>query len=1155
MLASPIIEGTLPAFYVNENGTAIITVPFFMSRAVSSSEIKGFRLKIKNVQGSDYLLSVDSSEVDFNELTVTFEIPQSALEYFYVGSFYKAQIAYIDLQGTTGYYSPVGIIKFTTKPTVQILNLKETWNNAHIYNYTGVYSQYRRDATEKVYSYRFVIRDSYDKVVKDTGFIIHNNSEDEVYYESRDNFSFTHELEENQKYTITYTVRTNNNLEISTAPYKIMAKKSVNSDLKADLIVDLNYNNGYVNIKLVGEKDDNGFEKPVRGSFVLTRASQESGYQDWEKIAEFSLASQKPSLKNWKDFAVEQGVSYKYSIQQYNKEGLYSERIISNIVKVDFEDSFLYDGTRQLKIKFNPKVTSFKKDLLEAKVDTLGSKYPFIFKNGNVEYKEFPISGLISYMMDDENLFTVDTKSLFYNQERHEDHRFTIGKNPFAAISVNTKPENEQTAQKLFNEEYLKKNNYLFYYIFNSEENKYERWFNYAERQPERKIRVTINGVVYIRTVKLDPADWESVYTYYREKGSKNEQPPKAPGAVYFEQRTRTDNINFGNTELATTNELSYNIFYERQFKLEVLDWLTNGKPKLFKSPNEGNYIVRLMNVSLSPNDQLGRMLHTFSATAYEVADMTYDSLVRYNIIGIEAINNNYLKVMTIPLATRDTNFVNLNKEVINYVYDEATGYYYATGSLLKAGINPEHLIFNDVEPGTQILIDNNSIVIGSTGTYEVPIKVSSVSLPSPQKSHGLLTVSYISEFNDSFNLITKTEIREVIGQQFIGRVEDVLNEIENIETNIVTFYDIKLNKRPMRSVYYLEEYLEVDPERISYNNYKTFYILQDGEYVTPTRYSIYETYYEKAFSLYEDESCEVRYATYRIRANNRPSLASATGRMDKLATYMYYRDQEESLNLPLYRKITFSDIGHQDLHGIEDNIRDWNNRSATNPYLRDNRDFDLMAYTGQLYQVSKPENDIIFTQVAEDAVFNPDGIYFIKEPIPFIFDPQKPGDYFIDHATYSAFEDLWFWIKQELSLDILPLEETFKRYFDRFTYYAYINSEPINLNETEVLQTGPIGKINSLELSDGLSCELYYQAQDIYYNIDQQYSLKEAKRWLTEARYKLTKDYMVDRCITNNAEDDYINEIKNIYENYHRNYAAYIASLTAYINSLEEEG
>jgi len=71
----------------------------------------------------------------------------------------------------------------------------------------------------------------------------------------------------------------------------------------------------------------------------------------------------------------------------------------------------------------------------------------------------------------------------------------------------------------------------------------------------------------------------------------------------------------------ATTDLVDYNIAAERKFKLEVLDWLNNGKPKLFRSPTEGNYVIRLMNVSLSPNDTLGRAIHSFSATGYECMD------------------------------------------------------------------------------------------------------------------------------------------------------------------------------------------------------------------------------------------------------------------------------------------------------------------------------------------------------------------------------------------------------------------------------------------------------------------------------------------------------------------------------------------------------
>jgi hypothetical protein len=63
-------------------------------------------------------------------------------------------------------------------------------------------------------------------------------------------------------------------------------------------------------------------------------------------------------------------------------------------------------------------MNNFKTDLLEAKIDTIGSKYPFIFRNGNVAYKEFPISGLISYLADEEGLF-------INNKERFKDiYRF-----------------------------------------------------------------------------------------------------------------------------------------------------------------------------------------------------------------------------------------------------------------------------------------------------------------------------------------------------------------------------------------------------------------------------------------------------------------------------------------------------------------------------------------------------------------------------------------------------------------------------------------------------------------------------------------------------------------------------------------------------------
>jgi hypothetical protein len=42
------------------------------------------------------------------------------------------------------------------------------------------------------------------------------------------------------------------------------------------------------------------------------------------------------------------------------------------------------------------------------------------------------------------------------------------------------------------------------------------------------------------------------------------------------------------------------------------------------------------MNTSLSPNDTLGRMLHTFSSTAYEIDDYKFETLHKYGFINCE---------------------------------------------------------------------------------------------------------------------------------------------------------------------------------------------------------------------------------------------------------------------------------------------------------------------------------------------------------------------------------------------------------------------------------------------------------------------------------------------------------------------------------------
>ena len=199
----------------------------------------------------------------------------------------------------------------------------------------------------------------------------------------------------------------------------------------------------------------------LRGQFLLTKSDSNSNYLEWHPITTFKACGE---IINFKDFDIQSGTTYKYGLQQFNDHGVYSYKIYSDLTLGQLDHMYLYDGERQLKIKFNPQISSFKSTLMETKLNAMGNKFPTFFRNGIVNYKEFPLSGLISYWSDEEELFMT-----------------------------------------------------------------------------------------------------------HKELGLIEENYP-------------------------TINLTDYNIEAEKRFKLKALEFLNNGKPKLFKSNAEGNYIVRLMN-------------------------------------------------------------------------------------------------------------------------------------------------------------------------------------------------------------------------------------------------------------------------------------------------------------------------------------------------------------------------------------------------------------------------------------------------------------------------------------------------------------------------------------------------------------------------------
>lgn len=674
-LYPPTISGTLPAFF-KDGAVVKITVPFSMNRAVNTNEIYGFSLKIKNIQGNKLLGIISTLET--NDKQVSFELNEQdsedrkILNNMKVGEFFKVQLAYLDDRYLPGYYSTVGIIKYTSKPTVYIEGLENSTRiRPFLSSYTGVYKT-GEDKSERPYSYNFSLLDENGDLVETSGWLLHNSniktdsSESLSLETTTDIYTFKNEINTDKIHQLSYKVRTINNLEISSPLYQCFEPGIESSGFELQLKANNNFDDGYININLALNQDrylniedlpseefisneytqlvpegicypvfwsgysttscykivnsqnkikyliditrNNGYDKEIIAydiydggaegcednsdknnliphmtlirtisiieeleqpiSIRLYRAEKTNNYQSWKMMQTILISSYDFAINNWnfKDFTVEQGITYKYCFRQYNAAGVEANRVISNEVFCDFEDMFLWDGNKQLKIRFNPKVASFKTTLLEQKTDTIGSRYPFFFRNGNVEYKEFSITGLISYLMDDNELFL-----------------------------------------------------------------NYEDDLELASSNSSKRSSTPVNQK--IDDIRLGKS-WENSITQ---------------------------------------NLTAYNVKAERKFKLKVLDWLNNGEIKLFRSPTEGNYLVRLLNISLSPEDQLSRMLHTFSCTAYEVEECNYYNLTSLGFLTPEDLIKSKILIKTIKIKDylnqqyieNESALIKLNQKVI----------------------------------------------------------------------------------------------------------------------------------------------------------------------------------------------------------------------------------------------------------------------------------------------------------------------------------------------------------------------------------------------------------------------------------------------------------------------------------------------------------
>ena len=70
----------------------------------------------------------------------------------------------------------------------------------------------------------------------------------------------------------------------------------------------------------------------------------------------------------------------------------------------------------------------------------------------------------------------------------------------------------------------------------------------------------------------------------------------------------------------------------QRKFREIVMRYLYDDVPKLYRSTPEGNILVKLSGVSLSPKNELGRLVYDFSCTATEIGEACIENYKLYQI-------------------------------------------------------------------------------------------------------------------------------------------------------------------------------------------------------------------------------------------------------------------------------------------------------------------------------------------------------------------------------------------------------------------------------------------------------------------------------------------------------------------------------------------
>ena len=321
-------------------------------------------------------------------------------------------------------WSTVCLVRGISTPSLNIINFDSTadatiWslNNVDIIGNLTFASSAETDTLK---SYQIKLYNLKNELLNDSG-ILYSNAYSNV---NEFNYTFEYVFNEGDSYYFTFDYETTN-LYKDTVTRQFIVIQEEGGEFYVRLIPKINDEDGAIELTIKGV--------PTTGNITIRRTSSENNFTKWEDIYTTYLDSQGEPLEyTWIDYTIKSGIYYKYLVQKRNSLGNRSVAVYSegDPLMLLFDDIYLTGGNKQLDIKFDPVISSFKRVVSESKVDTIGSKYPYIKRNGAIEYRQFPITGTISHLMDISNLITskeeVFKDSLDYYEKYNNDKNVKI---------------------------------------------------------------------------------------------------------------------------------------------------------------------------------------------------------------------------------------------------------------------------------------------------------------------------------------------------------------------------------------------------------------------------------------------------------------------------------------------------------------------------------------------------------------------------------------------------------------------------------------------------------------------------------------------------------------------------------------------------------